>query len=640
MATTITKNFIHNLLERVDIVEIVSSRVNLRKAGSNNFQALCPFHNEKSPSFTVSQRKQFYHCFGCGAHGNVINFLMEFEKLNFVEAIGMLAGHAGVEIPRITDLHQSSQLHLQTQLADAYALLENVSVFYQQQLVKFQAAIDYLKRRGLGSDICYRFKLGYAPAAWDNLVRLHTNNPRLKQQLLAVGMLLKKEGNFEATRVINVSSSNGSGDGSSSEAKHIMNSNTVYYARFRDRLMFPICDRRGRIIGFGGRTLGEDKPKYLNSPETLLFHKGNELYGLYEARQSNRSFAYIIVVEGYMDVISLAQHEITNVVATLGTAITFKQTQLLLQNCQCIIFCFDGDAAGKSAAWRALENVLPLMRAGVEIKFLFLPEKEDPDSMIRQEGRAAFIQRLTTAAIPLSSFLFQRLSEGINLNTLDGKAKLIQAMLTLLSKMANGVFKQLLLNKLAEVTKTDVDTILGMGRVAAVNSQFSVSSMSQLATSANIRGDYSPLLNPLQMAIGLLLNYPELVDSIRECDLEIITALDTLEARLLVRMHALIKEINGNSQTQQRVTLGTMLEYWREQPEVEYMLISRIAAWEPVISHAALKTEFDAIISKIREQSVEQTISALIEKANVSGLVADEQMKLQELIKLIKNKQA
>jgi len=618
MATLIPQSFINDLLTRIDIVEIINPRVHLRKAGSN-FQALCPFHNEKTPSFSVSQRKQFYHCFGCGAHGNAISFIMNFEKLTFVEAVETLAAYLGLEVPRTTEAGLQSTSQPQTQLNELCALLLQVSTFYQQQLEQSPLALDYLKKRGVSPEICKKFKLGFAPSGWEHLNQSDSDNDaKIKQQLLATGMLIQSD---QPNNYRNEYDSNNSSLGLTSTRQAAPRT----YARFRHRLMFPIHDRRGRIIGFGGRTMGDDIPKYLNSPETPLFHKGNELYGLYEARQSNRNLSSIIVVEGYMDVIALAQHHITNTAATLGTAITAKQIQQLLQNCKTITFCFDGDNAGKTAAWRALENALPLMYEGIEIKFVFLPEQEDPDTIVRKEGREAFLQRLTTAT-PLSDFLFQQLTGSTNINTLDGRAKLIQQTQQLLQRMSNGVFKQMLLTKLAEITKTSISTIRDHEQSTTKSS----------ARSANTK-DFTSSLNPIQMAIGLLLNYPELATTITEEDINIIVNLNTQEAKLLIDLNNLIKQ--NMEKQQQNLTLGTIIESWRYQSENDFALITKIAAWEPLISHAALKNEFCGIIQRVREYGLEFIIQTLLRKASSQDLTIDEKVKLQDLIKMVKNRQ-
>ncbi|MEW8281341.1 MAG: DNA primase, partial [Candidatus Thiodiazotropha taylori] len=347
MAGKIPTHFIDQLLNRVDIVDVINRRVTLKKAGKE-FQACCPFHDEKTPSFTVSPSKQFYHCFGCGAHGSAIGFLMEYDNLGFVEAVEELAQSAGLEVPREGGNEQGPDLR------PLYELMEKTARFYQHQLkhhAESPAAVDYLKSRGMSGQIAASYGIGFAPPGWDNLTGTLGSDKASLERLNKCGLLSE--------------------------------SNGKQYDRFRNRIIFPIRDPRGRTIGFGGRVLGDDKPKYLNSPETPLFHKGRELYGLYEARQANREISNLLVVEGYMDVVALAQHNIQNAVATLGTATTHEHLELIFRNCPEVIFCFDGDRAGRDAAWKALNTSLPLMRDGREVRFLFLPQGEDPDTQVR-----------------------------------------------------------------------------------------------------------------------------------------------------------------------------------------------------------------------------------------------------------------
>lgn len=586
--TSIPQNFINDLLARVDIVEVINPRVSLRKAG-HNYLALCPFHNEKTPSFSVNPRKQFYHCFGCGASGNAISFLMDFEKLDFVDAIESLAALVGVEVPKIASTTQ------QTQFTQLYALLEKVNNFYRTQLSKAANAQKYLQQRGVSAKICHNFAIGYAPASWNYLEQFYSrHNTVIQKQLLSTGML------------------------SFNQEKNIS------YAKFRNRITFPIRNRRGNIVGFGARTLGEEIPKYLNSPETILFHKGDELYGLYEARQNNRNLTQIIVVEGYMDVVALAQYDITNAVATLGTAISTKQIQQLLRITPSLFFCFDGDAAGKAAAWRALENSLPLLRDGVELKFLFLPETEDPDSMVRQEGKSAFLHRLENA-MPLSDFLFTQLTKNSNIDTIEGRAKLVDATKQILSKMANGVFKKMLLDKLSTLTNIDINSIL--------QNNEKTRSLPSLSTSPNANSNKNSniLVNPFQTAIGLLLNYPELTTTIDDKTCDIVSKLNTAESTLLTQLISLLKTKLG---TKQAINLGTIFEYWRNQPNFD--LISKIATWEPLIPHADLKKEFTATMQSLQNQGLEQNINTLLQIAKTRELTENEKLALQNLIKIVK----
>ena len=422
MAGLIPRGFIADLLARVDIVEVIDAVVPLRKAGKNH-QARCPFHDEKTPSFTVSQDKQFYHCFGCGAHGTVIGFLMEHGNLSFPEAVEELAGRYGLSVPHEPARAGAGRAPAASDHAELHELLELCIRYYKAQLRQHpQAAraVDYLKQRGVSGETAAAYELGYAPPGWDNLLRALGASEPGRRRLARVGMIIARDE---------------SGDS--------------HYDRFRDRVMYPIRDRRGRAVGFGGRALGEEeKPKYLNSPETLLFHKGREVYGLHQARRRLKTFPAMYVVEGYMDVLALAQFEIHNAVATLGTAATAEHLQQLFRCSDKLVFCFDGDAAGKKAAWRALDNALPLLREGREARFLFMPEGDDPDTYIRREGAAAFLDERRHA--PLSDFLLDGLKSGIaDLRSREGRAKLIDAALPLINKLPRGGFRELLLKDTA-----------------------------------------------------------------------------------------------------------------------------------------------------------------------------------------------
>ena len=409
MAGRIPQSFIDDLIARADIVEVINARVPLKKKG-REYSACCPFHNEKTPSFTVSEAKQFYHCFGCGAHGTAIGFLMEYENLDFVEAIETLAAEFQLEVPRENAPDHGS--HARDEKQPLYDILDKAAQLYLQQLRQSDRAVSYLKQRGLSGEIAKRYRLGYAPDSWHFLTEQLGDKAINIKQLKIAGMIVEK-------------------------------SSSKRYDRFRDRIMFPILDRRGRTIAFGGRILDQGEPKYLNSPETPIFHKGYELYGFYEARQAVRNLARIIVVEGYMDVVALAQNGIDYAVASLGTATTKDQIQKLFRSVHEVIFCYDGDRAGHKAAWRALENSLPIIRDGLEAKFLFLPDGEDPDSMVRKEGKDAFESRLKQA-IPLSEFLFNKLLQEIDQDTMDGKARLAKNARPLLANLPDSVFRDLM----------------------------------------------------------------------------------------------------------------------------------------------------------------------------------------------------
>ena len=429
MAGLIPQSFIDDLLNRTDIVDVVSSRVQMKKAGKN-YTACCPFHKEKTPSFSVSPDKQFYYCFGCGAGGNALGFIMDHDNLDFPQAVEELAKAAGMEIPR----EESGRAHKPRQPTDSplYPLLTAAADFYRQALKSHparKAAVDYLKGRGLTGEIARDFGLGFAPPGWDNLYK-HLSSDTLQQKaMIDAGLLVE---NAETG---------------------------MRYDRFRDRVMFPIRDSRGRIIAFGGRVLGDDKPKYLNSPETPVFHKGQELYGLFEARKFNRSLDEIIVVEGYMDVIALAQQGLRNAVATLGTATSEEHMKRLFRVVPSVLFCFDGDQAGRNAAWRALEATLPCLQDGRRARFLFLPEGEDPDTLVRSEGTDAFKARINQHAQPLADYFFQQLTEEADPRSLEGKAHMATLAAPLIDKVPGANLRTLMRQRLSEITGLTSETV-------------------------------------------------------------------------------------------------------------------------------------------------------------------------------------
>jgi DNA primase len=434
MAGSIPQNFIDDLLERIDIVDVIDSRVKLKKTGKN-YSACCPFHDEKTPSFSVSPDKQFFYCFGCGASGNAVGFVMDYERLSFPEAIESLAKVAGVEVPR--EQTKDPQKRAQDEAKEKarkllYSLMEQANDYYQQQLREHpqkNTPVNYLKNRGLSGQIAKDFGIGYAPPGWDNIIKaLGTSNEK-QDLLLDGGMLIRNE---EKDRI---------------------------YDRFRERIMFPILDSRGRVIGFGGRVLNDEKPKYLNSPETTIFHKGKELYGLYEARQAYRQLPRVLVVEGYMDVVALAQYGIRYGVATLGTACSEEHLRIAFKHTNEIVFCFDGDKAGRKAARRAMENSLPAMEDGRQIKFLYLPDGEDPDTLIRQIGEDKFT-RLIEGASPLENFLFEELGQTFDTQTMEGRARLCKLAAPMLDQLPRGVYRELMFNQLANRTQLSMDALM------------------------------------------------------------------------------------------------------------------------------------------------------------------------------------
>lgn len=415
----IPQSFIDEVLLRTDIVDLVDARVKLKRAGKN-YTACCPFHTEKSPSFTVNREKQFYYCFGCGASGNALSFLMEHDRMDFIDGLKQLAGQAGLTLPETRETGRPRESH--QPLFDA---LEAAAAWFEQQLRSAPArerAVSYLKRRGVTGQVAKAFRLGYAPPGWDNLLNQLATTPDLQQQLLGAGLLIRHE------------------------------QRQSVYDGMRDRVIFPIRDFRGRVIAFGGRVLNDDKPKYLNSPESPVFHKGQELYGLYEARQSGK-LARLLVVEGYMDVVALAQHGIAEAVATLGTATSTTHVERLFRVVSEVVFCFDGDAAGRRAAWRALENTLPALKDGVSAKFLFLPDGEDPDSLVRREGPELFRARIAADAVPLTEQLFRHLTADVDMTTLEGRSRVASDALPLLKTVPESLFRTLLVQALSERTQ-------------------------------------------------------------------------------------------------------------------------------------------------------------------------------------------
>ncbi|KQB51885.1 DNA primase [Pseudomonas endophytica] len=441
MAGLIPQSFIDDLLNRTDIVDVVSSRVQMKKAGKN-YTACCPFHKEKTPSFSVSPDKQFYYCFGCGAGGNALGFIMDHDNLDFPQAVEELAKAAGMEIPR----EESGRTHKPRQPTDSplYPLLTAAADFYRQALKSHPSrkiAVEYLKGRGLTGEIARDFGLGFAPPGWDNLFK-HLSSDTLQQKaMIDAGLLVE---NAETGK---------------------------RYDRFRDRVMFPIRDSRGRIIAFGGRVLGDDKPKYLNSPETAVFHKGQELYGLFEARKFNRSLDEIIVVEGYMDVIALAQQGLRNAVATLGTATSEEHMKRLFRVVPSVLFCFDGDKAGRNAAWRALEATLTCLQDGRRARFLFLPEGEDPDTLVRSEGTDAFKARINQHAQPLADYFFQQLTEESDPRSLEGKAHMVTLAAPLIDKVPGANLRTLMRQRLSEITGLTNDMVSQLAQSAPIKPQ-------------------------------------------------------------------------------------------------------------------------------------------------------------------------
>ncbi len=479
---TIPRSFIESLLSRADVVQVINQRIPLKKAGGS-YKACCPFHEEKTPSFNVNQSKQFYHCFGCGASGDALKFLMEYEGLSFVEAIEALASQLGLEVPRerLSPEKQKARQAQQQQQRDLFDVMHLAAKFYRHQLrdhAGSEEARQYLKARGLSSEIAKAFVIGFAPSGWEFLATGLKADPRLKQQLVEVGLLVQKE------------------DGR-------------MYDRFRHRIMFPIRDGRGRVVAFGGRVLGDDQPKYLNSPETSIFHKSHTLYGLYEMRQSHEKFQNILVVEGYMDVVALAQFGVRNVVATLGTATTIEHLELLFREVGEIVFCFDGDNAGLKAAWKALQLVLPMMEGQRSVKFLFLPDGEDPDSMVRKDGKDGFYRRVE-GALPLSAFLLQGLQRKLSfpVHSIEGRQQLV-ALAQPYVQVAHGLYQFLLAEGVAELVELPVWRVEKQMGVRSGFAQTKKSASLQKKTSS--AGEAQVMTLPLKI-IRILFYRPQWAD--------------------------------------------------------------------------------------------------------------------------------
>ncbi|MDT8310804.1 MAG: DNA primase [Methylophaga sp.] len=576
MAGQIPPQFIDELLSRIDIVDVIDSRVPLKKAGKN-LHACCPFHNEKTPSFTVSPDKQFYHCFGCGAHGTAIGFLMDYEQLSFPETIQELADSVGMQVP-------VSQLASLTPVRqNLYDLLDKVSKYFAHQLQnnpQKQIFEDYLSQRGLTADIINAFDIGMAPDGWDNVLRTFGNNQQTIDMLQEGGLLIKNE----QGRV---------------------------YDRFRKRLMFPIRDRRGRVTGFGGRIIDpEDAPKYLNSPETPVFHKGQELYGLYQARKANRQLQRILIVEGYMDVIALAQFGINNAVATLGTATTPDHLRQLIRSAPEIVFCFDGDNAGRDAAWRAAENALPILGGNFELKFMFLPQGEDPDSVVREQGAEAF-QVQVGQAQSFSEFFLTTLSQRVDMASMDGRARLIEMAKPYLGRITVGVYRDMLEQQLAAAAQTTQATLNKY-----IDKSRSVSKrVKTKPTSSN--------KTPVRMAITILLKHPSLHKALADTDW-----LKNLTQPGISILIQLLETLRSNPQI---ANSAILIERWRGTEH--YAALSKLLREPFQVDDAdKLKPELLGYFQKLERMAKEERQKFLEAKSKSSeGLTAAEREEYRSL---------
>jgi DNA primase len=578
VAGRIPQDFIDDLIARADIAEVIGSRLQLKKHG-REFKAPCPFHSEKTPSFTVSAEKGFYHCFGCGAHGTALGFLMEHDGLEFPEAVEELAQMLGLEVPR------SEQTEARTAITPLFEVLAEAARLFQQALKKHSTASDYLKSRGLDGATVRDYGIGYAPPGWDFLLRQFDTDDATRRNLKSAGLIAERDqGGF--------------------------------YDRFRDRIVFPIRDSRGRVIGFGGRIIANEEPKYLNSPETALFHKGRELYGLFEARRAIRKLDRLLVVEGYMDTVSLAGQGFRESVATLGTATTPEHLRRLFRATQDVIFCFDGDRAGREAAWRALQTSLPEMREGRQIRFLFLPDGEDPDSIVRSEGAAGLNERLQNT-LPLSDYMLRELKTQTDTGSVDGRARLAELARPLLKNIPDGFYKALLTDQLA--------TEIGMGpdKLTALlrddNESTAPRTGRQSRTRPPIRrAGGRPTL--IRQAIQVILNYP----SIR-AQIEPPARLRDIRQRgapvLLELLDLTAQKPNLNS--------AGLLERFRDRDEYPHLVA--LLAEEILVDGEAAGAVLDDNLRKIIAEAEQQRFAELLDMVNERTLNPEEKDELRHL---------
>ena len=586
MAGHIPRDFINDIVAKADIVDVVGSRVKLKKAGTNNYQACCPFHHEKTPSFTVSKNKQFYHCFGCGAHGNAISFLMEYDKLEFVEAVEELAGMLGLDVPREQSADKKSfKPHASYKAKkDLYELMHDIAQLYQQELPKHDVALAYLQQRGLSAEVIQRFGIGFVPDVFDLVLNRFGRSKEEQDRLFDLGMLKRSE-------------------------------RGKAYDTFRNRVMFPIRDRRGRTIAFGGRVLGDERPKYLNSSETVTYHKGRELYGLFEALQANDSPTMLLVVEGYMDVVALAQFGVDYAVASLGTATTPEQIQLAFRSTEQIVCCYDGDRAGRDAAWRALENALPYLEDGRQLKFIFLPDGEDPDTYIRQYGKEGFEQYIQQAQ-SLEEFLFEHLlQQNIDLATKEGKSKLAALAVPLINRVSGETLRLYLQNALGQ--KLGIINPIQLEKLFVRQAQTSNNSKSAVKNLPEMKR------TPMRVMIALLLQNPQLAQL--PYDLTIFNALkqEVAGLDLLENLTALCRENIG-------ISMGQILEYYRDTNYVKPL--EMLAVWDHLIDDEQIETTFVDTLAYYANQLTEQRIEELIAKDRSAGLDGREKLELAQLL--------
>jgi DNA primase len=577
MSGLIPREFINELLVRVDIVDLIDSHLPLKKTGAN-YVARCPFHTEKSPSFSVSRNKQMFHCFGCGASGNAISFLMDFNHLDFVEAVEDLAAFVGVDVPReVSSISYQNEPKKQN-LSNLYSVMEQVAAFYVQQLRDSVEAVDYLKARGISGTVARDFMLGYAPTQWRPLVERFDT-----KALTDCGLL-------------------GSND------------NGEVYARFRGRLMFPIRDKRGRIVGFGGRVLNDSLPKYLNSPETSLFSKGKEVYGLYELLAKNSKPPRILLVEGYMDVVALAQFGVHTAVAVLGTAASRAHLDLLFRLTSELVFCFDGDSAGQTAAWRVMESVFSSLKDGRQIRVMLLPVHHDPDSLIREQGVDGFNACIATA-LPLSDYFFGQLSNNLNLSETEGCAQLVNQATPYLEKLPDSVFKNMMLERLKKLSG-----------VVSLNVLKNTTTYSQKPSHRQQESEQGKL--PLQRRVlALLIQHPELIAIIEQQEI----AWDCLKFDGIAKFNSILQAILH----EKPANTGALLEYYRGHKDEP--IIRRLESLQLDILKSneatTLEKEFAGALEKLIAQFTEDQFKSLLRKLKTTGLTPQEKEQLERLYK-------
>ncbi len=591
----IPQHFIDELIARADIVEVIGTRVQLKKAG-REYRACCPFHNEKTPSFWVSPDKQFYHCFGCGAHGTVLGFLMEHDHMAFPEAVEELATRLGLEVP-----HEGGGPAAAKRADEPlYELMREISRHYVESLARDARAREYVARRGLTPETCERFSIGYAANSWNELLRRFGGNEAARKALSEAGMIIERE------------------RGQAREGER-------HYDRFRDRIMFPIRDARGRTIAFGGRVIDAGEPKYLNSPETVLFHKGRELYGLYETRRARTNLTRLLIVEGYMDAVRLHQSGIDYAVATLGTATTPEHLRRLFRLVPAVVFAFDGDRAGRAAAWRALQQALPDVREGREIRFLFLPEGHDPDTLVGEEGREAFEARLHDA-LPLSEYLVRELSQQGELGHADGRARFAEAARPLFLKVPDGVYRELLLERLAEVVGLSPQRLRELwtpGAPAPVP-EAAEAPRARPRAAGTARGSL------VRQAIVSLLHHPAIASEVSPSERAGLDASDEPGV-------ALLRELLDDLREHPAQIAAQVVQRWngREGGESLKKLLER----EEVISAApAAAGELRGAVGRLAQQAADRRLQALEAKSRSADLTEEELKEFQSLMSNLGNR--